>query len=407
MKVLHVIPAIAPRYGGPSAAAAAMCAALARRPGLQVHLAATDADGAGGRLDLAAAAAFPVPLFLFRRDLSESWKYSRDLAAWLHRHAREYDLLHVHGLWSFATLAAARAARRHGVPFVLRPCGMLSDYTWGRSPWKKRLYWHAVERCSLTAARAIHATSAGEAAEVRALLMSPSPELVVIPNGVDDAAWTAERQPDHLCQRCGFPVGRPILLFLSRLHPKKGLVDFLLPAFARLRADAYLAVAGGADDHEPGHEAAVRQAVAHLGLADRVVLLGRVRPDERWALYDGAAVFVLPSRSENFGIVVAEALARGVPVVVSDQVQAAEHVAAAGAGRIVPLAVDALSAALDGLLADPSGAADMGRRGRDYARLHLAWPALAERIAGLYESCAGRFAGLATPTSSAPERKPS
>src|SRR5690348_14224556 len=138
MRVLHVIPGIAPRYGGPSAAILPMCGALSRVPGLQVEIATTDADGAGRALTQDEVPPCPAPLHLFRRDFSERWKVSRGLGGWLWRHAGEYDLLHVHALWTFSTAAACAAARRHGVPVVIRPCGMLSDYTWGRSPWKKR-----------------------------------------------------------------------------------------------------------------------------------------------------------------------------------------------------------------------------------------------------------------------------
>ena len=112
MRALHVIPAVAPRYGGPSAAVLPMCAALARRPGVSVEIVSTDADGATGRLSAADLPAGDVPVRLFRRDWSERWKYSRGLAAWLARHAGDYDVLHVHAVWSHATAAACRAASR-------------------------------------------------------------------------------------------------------------------------------------------------------------------------------------------------------------------------------------------------------------------------------------------------------
>jgi glycosyltransferase involved in cell wall biosynthesis len=385
MRVLHVIPGIAPRYGGPSTAILPMCAALSRLPGLQVEIAATDADGAGRAIDPKSLPPCPVPLHLFRRDFSEQWKFSRGLAGWLWHHARDYDLLHVHALWSFSTAAACAAARRHGVPLVVRPCGMLSPYTWERGAWKKRLYWLAVERRNLAGARWIHVTSRGEAEEVEALGLPPP---VVIPQGIDEAAWQIESRPDYLRGRCGDLAGdRPIVLFLSRLHPKKGVTDYLLPAFARLKSDAVLAIAGGPDEHEPGYEAQVRAAVERLGLSRRVVLLGPVRPEERWWLFDGAAAFVLPSHSENFGIVVAEAMARGVPVVVSDAVQASDHVLRAAAGRVVPLDVGAVASALDRLLGAPTTSTAMGERGRRYVREQLGWDSIACQIARSYELC--------------------
>jgi glycosyltransferase involved in cell wall biosynthesis len=385
LRVLHVIPALAARYGGPSTALLPMVAALNRQPGLQVEIAATDADGAGGSLNPAALNAGSMPLHLFRRNFSERWKFSAGLWRWLRQHAGDYDLLHVHALWSFATAAACSAARRHRVPVILRPCGMLSDYTWQRSAWEKWLYWAAIERRNLRTARCFHVTSQQEKEELARLPLTPGTQIEVIPQGVEAQAWEVEPQPDYLRQRCGEQVGhRPMVLFLSRLHPKKGIVDLLLPAFAHLKTDAFLVLAGGPDGHEPGHEAVVRATVERLGLAGRVALLGPVPDRERWALFDGAALLALPSHAENFGIVVAEAMARGLPVVVSDAVQAGEHVLRAEAGRVVPRDAAALAATLDDLLADARTRAEMGRRGRDYARDHFSWDRIAEQMATMY-----------------------
>ncbi len=362
-----------------------MCEALNRIPGIRVEVATTDADGAGHRLTAEALAPTSVPIHLFRRSLSERWKYSRGLGAWLRQHAADYDLLHVHSVWNYPVAAACRAARRAGRPVVLRPCGMLSDYSRQRSAWQKAVYWHLVERRNLTGVHCFHATSQAEADEVRCLGLPGA--TAVIPQGVDAAAWSREPRPEVLRRRCGPGAdGRPLLLFLSRLHPKKGLVDLLLPALARV-GDAFLAIAGGPDEHAPGHAEEVRHEVQRLGLAGRVALLGPVTPSRRWDLFDGANLFVLPSHSENFGIVVAEAMACGVPVVVSDAVQSCEHVKAADAGRVVPLEVGALTAALEELLADRAGRNAMGCRGRRYAEENLAWPAIAGRIAEVYFRC--------------------
>jgi glycosyltransferase involved in cell wall biosynthesis len=384
MRVLHVIPGVARRYGGPSTGIGPLVAALNRLPGVTAEIAATDADGPGGRLAPAAAPA-GVTTHLFRRDLSERWKFSAGLWRWVRRHAADYDVVHTHAVWSFAPAAAAAAARRAGVPYVVRPAGMLSEYTWGRRAGAKRLYWALLEKRTVRGAAGFHATSRGEAREIEAV--RPGARVVVAPNGVEAAAWATPPDPDALRRRCGPAAGgRPILLFLSRLHPKKGLTDLLLPALAGLPADAFLAVAGGPDDHAPGYEAAVRAAVDRLGLAGRVALLGPVEGAARWGLFDGAAAFVLPSRSENFGIVVAEAMARGCPVVVTDGVQAADHVLAAGAGRVVPFAVEPLAAALDAVLAAPGAAGEAGRR---YAADHFTWDRVAAAVRGLYDECVG------------------
>lgn len=385
MKVLHVIPAVAARYGGPSTAIAAMCSALARRRDLSVELATTDADGAGGRL---ASTALPAGFVthLFPRTLSERWKYSASLGRWLRTHATDYDLIHVHALWSYSSFAAARAALHAQVPYIIRPAGMLSSYTWSRRFGARQLYWAACERRTIQRASMFHATSLAEAEECRRV--RPNARTAVIPNGVDDDCWEVPEDESALRRRCGPVAGkRPILLFLSRIHPKKGLTDLLLPAMSRLKGDLFLAIAGGADPHEASHLQQVRNEIDRLDLQNDVALLGPVAPGERWQLFDGAAALVLPSHSENFGIVVAEAMGRGCPVIVTDAVQAAEHVRVAGAGAIVPLNQDALAHALIQVGKDPEVRLRFGKAGRDYAARHFDWDSIAGQILEMYGAC--------------------
>jgi glycosyltransferase involved in cell wall biosynthesis len=385
LKILHVIPAVAPRYGGPSTAIWPLVAGLNSLPSLIVDVATTDADGPRGRL---AISDLPTGLTvrLFRRNWSEQWKVSLDLHAWLRRHVAEYDLIHIHAVWSFATAAAARAAQRAGVPYIVRPAGMLSDYSWTHRGWKKRLYWSLVEQRTIQSATGFHVTSGQEAGEVRAL--RPDARVFVIPNGVAESAFSTPTDQGALRARCGEAAGvLPLVLFLSRLHPKKGIVDLLLPAIATMRTPCFLAIAGGADAHSPEHEAEVTRAIERIGLQKRVALLGGVSGDDRWAMFDGADVFVLPSHAENFGIVVAEAMARGCPVVVTDAVQSCAHVTAAGAGEVVRRDVRALAQSLDRVLAEPQLRDTYGNAGRAYAAEHFRWECIAEQVRQMYADC--------------------
>lgn len=385
LHVLHVIPGIAPRYGGPSAVIGPMVAALNHLPDVVAEVATTDADGPGGRIDPRVLPA-EVSTHLFHRTFSERWKFSNDLWRWLRRHAADYDILHIHSLWSFASAAAARAARRAGVPYVVRPAGMLSPYTFGRGTWSKNLYWGMAERATVQGAAAFHVTSEEEAAEVRAV--RPDAKTFVIPNGVDDAAWNIRVDRDRLRSQCDLNAGgRSILLFLSRIHPKKGIIDLLLPAVARMKSDAFLALAGGPDPHAPGYHDEVTAAIARLGLGERVRLLGPVAASDRWYLFDGADAFVLPSRSENFGVVVAEAMARGCPVVVTEGVHAKCHVREAGAGKVVPFDQEELAQTLDAVLADASARDIMGAQGREYVRERLDWESIARSLVECYTEC--------------------
>lgn len=385
MRVLHVIPGIATRYGGPSAVIRSLCAALSRQEGMTVELATTDADGPHGRL---ATSEIPrdYPVHVFPRTFSDRWKYSRGLGAWLASHAADYDLIHVHALWTHSTHAAAKAARRADIPYILRPAGMLSEYSLNHRAWFKKFYWMLFESHATAFAAHFHATSAPEQADIERVVRKAS--VSVIPNGVDDSAWHTPPDPMYLSARTGAARQHcPVVLFMSRLHPKKGITDLLLPAWREVRSDAYLAIVGGPDEHAPECAQQVAATIERLGLRERVAFLGPVAPDQRWRLYDGAALFVLPSHSENFGVVVAEAMARGCPVVITDAVQSADHVRQANSGIVVSRSIEALREALDELLANPERRAALGQAGRAYAEAHFRWDQIAERVREMYGHC--------------------
>jgi glycosyltransferase involved in cell wall biosynthesis len=364
-----------------------MAAALRELNGIEVEIAATDADGPNGRLSRSDLPGGVGTVHLFPRLRGESLKCSPDLRRWLAAHVRDYDVIQTHSHWNDPTSAACRAARRSGVPYIVRPCGMLSEYTRRRSRWKKWAYWWWRERRNVRCAAAFHVTSDDERQEVLRLgIMAP---VEVIPLGIGNEAWETPIQRNWLRERCPQAGQRPILLFLSRLHPKKGITDLLLPAFARLKSDAFLAIAGGEDDNAPGYARRATEEIARLGLSRRVAMLGAIPPQSRWAAFDGADLFVLPSHSENFGIVVAEAMARGKPVVVTFGVQFAEHVSKSGGGAVVRPDPAELATRLDSWISDSPGRVRAGESGREYIRNHFTWRRAAERLAELYRRARG------------------
>jgi glycosyltransferase involved in cell wall biosynthesis len=381
--VLHVIPAIAPRYGGPSQAVLGMSRAL-RAAGVEAEIAATDADGPQGRfIAPQTEAGGDVPLHLFPRTATEAFKYSRELSRWLTERAGDYDVLHVHGVFSHATAAACRAAARRGVPAIVRPCGMLAPYSLRQSRFRKGVYWRLCEARHVRSAACLHATAPGEQDELAALL--PGVPVRCIPLGLDEEAIAAPRRPQAFRSAHGIPQDRPLLLFLSRLHRKKGLVDFVLPALAQLSPDLVLAVVGERDSHDPEHGALARATAKSLGLEGRVFFTGPLYRDAKWAAYDAADAYVLPSRHENFGATAIEAAARGVPSVLSHEVQAAPLAAASGAAVSVPLELSAIGAAIQGqLLLDADQRAALRLRCREFALREFSWAGTAEKLLAMY-----------------------
>ncbi|HVR07557.1 MAG TPA: glycosyltransferase [Thermoanaerobaculia bacterium] len=383
MRLLHVIPTYVPawRHGGPVAAVHGLCKALAAR-GHQVTVFTTDVHGAG-TLDVPRAAPvtvdgvtvryFPVaaPRRLYRSPAMAAALSPDGVAA--------FDLVHLHSVFLWPTAAAARAAVRAGVPYLVAPRGMLvADLLRRRGRLRKEIWIQLVERRTLVRAAAIHATSELEAAELSRLGLT-LPPVHVVPNGVEAEP---PRPGAALSPLVRAALARPgLVLFLGRVSWKKGL-DRLIPALAHA-PDATLALAG---NDEEGYLATVDRLAAEAGVAARVLRLGPVDGADKAALLHGAAALVLPSYSENFGNVVLEAMAAGCPAVVTPEVGLAATVAEAGAGVVTSGEPRQLGAVLHRLLADPAGRAAMGRRGAEAAARLFSWQAIAGRMEQVYDA---------------------
>lgn len=386
LRVLHLIPSISPRRGGPSQAVLAMTAAL-RRQGLEASILTTDDDGPGRLADLPLGhwhERSGVPVLAFPRwspplgPLRE-FAVAPGLTRWLLRHLRDYHLLHVHALFSWPSTSGMAVARLLGVPYVLRTIGQLDPWSLQRSTGRKGLLLRLIERANLEGAAALHFTSEAERREAASLgLSTPS---FVLPLGVE--APPAPAQRSAAAAPPVTPPGPTRFLFLSRLHPKKQL-PLLLEALALLRgrnpAAAWtLAIAGSG---EPAYEAELRERARQLGLAERIEWLGFVQGEAKWRELRRADWFVLPSASENFGIAAAEALAAGTPVILSPGVAIAEAVAAAGVGRLTDPNPEALARTLSECLQPPSER--LQQEARDFAASTYGWEPIAQQLRGRY-----------------------
>jgi len=390
MRVLHVIPAIAPRYGGPSVNALGYCRALIQA-GVRAEIATTAGDGPGQRLDVPLGGFTDhggVPTVFFETTWSETWKYSRGLGRWLRANAPRYDLFHVHAVFSSSTTAACRAARAAGVPTVLRPCGMLLPRALAKSRCRKKLAWWLLEARNHRRAAALHATSQEEAKGLRRLGLG---RVAVVPVGVQDDAWQVPSGRERRRRAWGIEEGQPLVLFLGRLTRKKQVAEVLLPAVARLPGDVRLALVGAPDPRDRRYEREVDAAIRSLGLRDRVIIPGELAGADKWHAFDAADVFALPSRHENFAVTVIEAMARGLPVVITPNVQSAQYVLACRSGFVAQENPQAVADAISRLLADAAMRRSMGAAGRRYVHERLSWGTVVQELKRMYvDVLAGR-----------------
>lgn len=358
MKILHVVPTYFParRYGGPIVAVHGLCKALVAR-GHEVHVMTTNVDGDATLdvpidhavdLDGVQVRYFPSP---FPR-LYWSPEMRRALRA-----VPDYDVVHIHAVYLWPGVAAARAARSAGVPYVISPRGMLvPELIRQKSRLMKTLWLQLMERRGFTHASAIHCTSGLEWEDAKRVGI-PLPAPFVVPNGVEIHTRPNVKREDRT------------LLFLGRVNWKKGLERVIseLPAL-----NARLIVAGNDEENLTPR---LRALAASLN-AD-VEFPGPVYGAAKDVLLARATLFVLMSDSENFGNAVLEALAMETPAVLSNGVGLAEDVVNAGAGVI---GFDAVPSLLD----DAAARAEMGRRGRELVESRFAWPMVAKQMEEAY-----------------------
>ncbi len=400
MNLLHVAPYYAPawRYGG-TVRAVTDLARVQVAAGYRVFVLTTDALGPGERASAAREVIDGVdvtrvrnrsPVLRDRLNLSTP----RGIASAAGRLIREraIDVVHGHELRTIENLLVAPVANRLGVPLVVSPHGTL-PYDTGRGS-VKRLWDRLFARRLLPRFDCVIALTAAEAADARALWSRwgaalPAGRISVVPNGVhpDDFANLPPGGPF----RARWNLGEgPVVLFLGRLHERKG-VQLLIPAFARALAaapDARLVIAGPDD----GMLAVLRELAAAHHIAQRVTFTGMLVGDERLAALSAADLFALPAVGEGFSMAVLEAMACGLPVVLTPGCHFPEA-AQAGAGVVVERAVEPLAGALAALLADAARRAAMGRAARALVERRYTWPQVVARLDEAYRAAIAYRAG--------------
>lgn len=289
-------------------------------------------------------------------------------------------VVHVNGLWESSMHAAVSVVRADRLPMVISPHGMLEPWAMNNKLWKKKAAWMLYQSRDLCAARVLHATAGQEAEGFRRLgLRQP---IAVIPNGVEfDSEENDQEILEPEAKRGLLGSRRRTMLFLSRIHPKKGLLQ-LVEAWARVRPEGWRVVIAGPD--EDGHRSEVEAAIRRHDLTGDFEFVGSVDGAEKRALYRSAGLFVLPTFSENFGVVVAEALAFGVPVITTKGAPW-DALNTHRCGWWIDSGVEPLVGALrEATLISEKELFAMGQRGRKYAESAFRWSAIAEEMAAVY-----------------------
>ena len=380
MTTFFTIAGLQPEFGGPSRSVPALASALAL---------------AGVGVELVTCRSLPgqsAPLVPPSELVtSHLLPYSCRSTRWLPRTNAFTDLLrercrdtracviHDHGLWLPTNHAAAYAGRVLNVPRIVSPRGMLTAWALSHRGLKKRLAWWLYQRRDLQSADVLHATSADEAKAFRSAGLTQP--IAMIPNGVDlpPLSRRSSAKTDASLSTRHSPLRT--LLFLGRIHPVKGLMD-LIAAWSCVKPTGWRVVIAGGD--EDGHVEELKAEISKLKLETSFEFVGPVEGEAKWELLHGADLFVLPSHSENFGIVIAEALACGVPVITTRGTPWGNLVTQR-CGWWTEIGSEPLAAALrEATALSDEARREMGRRGRGLVEVLFSWQGIAAQMFSVY-----------------------
>lgn len=375
MKLLQLLVSIDPAGGGPIEGVLQSGLACVRM-GHQVELACCDDPSA----DFVANCPLPVHAL---GPMRSGYGYTTRLVPWLKAHAGDYSAVIVNGLWHYASLGCWRALHGTKTPYFVFTHGMLDPWFKRAYPLKhlrKWLYWPWADYRLLRDARAVLFTCEEERRLARQSFWLYRAREKVVSFGTSPPPSDAGRLRTLFRERHPELRDRELLLFLSRIHEKKGC-DLLIEAFARVAADRpslHLVMAG---PDQTGWQAVLQARSAELGVADRISWPGMLQGDLKWGAFHAASAYLLPSHQENFGIAVAEALGCGLPVVISDKVNIWREIADADAGIVDVDTVDGTERSLRrwlALTADERAA--MGRRAAGLFRERFTVDAMATSL---------------------------
>ncbi|ELS02165.1 glycosyltransferase [Xenococcus sp. PCC 7305] len=385
MKILHVIPSIALVRGGPSQAVLAMVKALMYQ-GINAEIVTTN-DNGNNLLDVSLGIKTEykcVPVRFFARYSPKihsvrEFAFSGQLTHWLWHNVTNYDLIHVHAIFSYPSTAAMFIARLKDIPYICRPLGQLCHWSLQQGYQKKRAYLGLIEKANLNASKALHFTTKQEQKEADNLNLKSTS--FILPHGISIPVPIPEARI-KLRNKLQVADNETIILFLARLHPKKGL-DYLISALGKLTHKSFIFVLAGNGD--PGYEIEVENLLHQHNISACTHRVGFVQGEYKNLLLQGADIFALTSHSENFGVAVIEALAAGIPALITPGVALASILEQEQIGYVTNLNSDAIASSFEYCLNNLPELKEKGDRAKKFILENYTWNSIALKLVDTYQ----------------------
>lgn len=366
MRILHLIPYIHPRYGGPSKAVIDMCK-VQKQMGINVEIATTHFHNESPHL------VEELKIHSFQSHIGE-FKYSASLKKWLSYNIKRYDLVHIHTIFAYSTLIGSKICRDNEVPYIIVTTGQLYKYCLNNgSKLRKKIWWNLFDKTCLEKSSAIHFTTFEEMKRMDVNLNNK--KRYVLPIGIDYNEQNTIEISDIL--------NKNYFLFLGRINPIKGL-NILLPAVSKILTNNnyHLVIAGKGD---PDYIKSLKNKIRKLGISNKVIFVGHVSGSRKYTLLKFAKALVLPSHSENFGIVVIEAMSVGTPVLISNKVGIYDDIIKAKAGMVFNLRSDEIKFCADKIINNSEFAKKISKNASKLVKEKYNWPKITKTQIEIYE----------------------
>ncbi len=384
MRLLHIIPYMHPSAGGPPVVVDQWCAGL-KQLGHDVEVITTDSYAPREDAHWQTEMRSRYRITVLKKIGPRGFGYAKRMKETFAEKLSSVDLVHVHNIWGYGSLLAARGCKRRNVRFVVSSHGMLDPYSMGRKSWKKLLYGRIFEFPALRSAAGMIFTHSEEERLARQTCFN-LPRGYVVPLGTDDPPFE-DRQTlsQEFLRQFPLTAKGPRILFLSRLHEKKGL-NLLIPAFqqiVRQHPTTQLVLVGPGDSTYIDH---LQAQAKSLDILNSMHFTGPLHGREKWAALASANLYVLPSYQENFAIALVEALRIGTPVVCSQRVNLSSDLQQAGAATICDLTVNGVANAIIRLMLAPEDAQRQGKIGSALAEKKYTWKSSITTLVNAYRA---------------------